>query len=253
MLKVENIRFSYSKKGPEILSGLSFEAGQGELVAVLGTNGAGKSTLIKCIDRILAPSEGKVLIDGENVYEMGRQQMARHIAYVPQQAEGGSMTVFDAVLLGRRPYIKWDATENDRSIAAALISRMGLEEKSLSSVSQLSGGEAQKVLLARALAQEPRLLLLDEPTSSLDPKNQHQALSLVRSTVKERRLCAVAVLHDLNLALRYCDRFLFIGNGKLCSFGGIDSVNSELLKQVYGIESEIINHKGHPVVIHASD
>ena len=250
MLKVENIRFSYNKKGPEILSGLSFEAGQGELLAVLGTNGAGKSTLIKCIDRILCPSEGRVLIDGENVFEMSRQQMARHIAYVPQQAEGGSMTVFDAVLLGRKPYIKWDATEHDRKIAQQLISRMELEDKALSPVSKLSGGEAQKVLLARALAQEPKLLLLDEPTSNLDPKNQHQALSLVKSTVKEQKLCAVAVLHDLNLALRYCDRFLFIKDGRLCSCGGADTVTSELLKEVYDINADVIDHNGQPVVIY---
>lgn len=250
MLKVENIRFSYDKKGPEILSGLSFEAGQGELLAVLGTNGAGKSTLIKCIDRILSPSDGRVLIDGENVFEMSRQQMARHIAYVPQQAEGGSMTVFDAVLLGRKPYIKWDATEHDRKIAQQLISRMELEDKALSPVSQLSGGEAQKVLLARALAQEPKLLLLDEPTSNLDPKNQHQALSLVKSTVKEQKLCAVAVLHDLNLALRYCDRFLFIKDGRLCSCGGTDTVTPELLKEVYDINADVIDHNGQPVVIY---
>ncbi len=250
MLKVENIRFSYNKKGPEILSGLSFEAGQGELVAVLGTNGAGKSTLIKCIDRILCPGEGRVLIDGENVFEMSRRQMARHIAYVPQQTEGGSMTVFDAVLLGRKPYIEWDATERDRSIVSKLISQMGLEDKALSPVSRLSGGEAQKVLLARALAQEPKLLLLDEPTSNLDPKNQHQALSLVQNTVKERGLCAVAVLHDLNLALRYCDRFLFIKDGRLCSFGSSDSVTPELLKEVYDINADVIEHGGQRVVIH---
>ena len=250
MLKVENIRFSYNKKGPEILSGLSFEAEQGELVAVLGTNGAGKSTLIKCMDRILTPSEGKVLVEGEDVYKMSRQQMAQHIAYVPQQAEGGSMSVFDAVLLGRKPYIKWDATQLDRSIAAELISQMGLDGKSLSPVSQLSGGEAQKVLLARALAQEPKLLLLDEPTSNLDPKNQHQALSLVRSTVKERSLCAVAVLHDLNLALRYCDRFLFIKDGRLCSCGTADTVTPELLKEVYDINADVIDHGCQRVVIH---
>lgn len=250
MLKVENIRFSYNKKGPEILSGLSFEAGQGELLAVLGTNGAGKSTLIKCIDRILSPSEGKVLIDGENVFEMSRQHMARHIAYVPQQAEGGSMTVFDAVLLGRKPYITWDATEHDRRITEQLISRMELDDKALSPVSKLSGGEAQKVLLARALAQEPKLLLLDEPTSNLDPKNQHQALSLVKSTVKEQKLCAVAVLHDLNLALRYCDRFLFIKDGRLCSCGGADTVTPELLKEVYDINADVIDHNGQPVVIY---
>jgi len=251
MLKVENLHFSYNKKGPEVLSGLSFEAGSSELVAVLGTNGAGKSTLLKCIDRILTPAGGKVLIDGEDVHRMSRQAMAQRIAYVPQQSEGGSMTVFDAVLLGRKPYIKWDATEHDRSIASALIEKMGLEDKILSPVSRLSGGEAQKVLLARALAQEPKLLLLDEPTSNLDPKNQHQALSLVRSTVKEQGLCAVAVLHDLNLALRYCDRFLFIKGSRLCSYGGIETVTSELLKEVYGINADVISHKGQTVVVNA--
>jgi ABC-type cobalamin/Fe3+-siderophores transport system ATPase subunit len=164
---------------------------------------------MKCIDHIYPAQGGAVLVDGRNISSMTKNVMAQNIAYVPQQSASAGMTVFDAVLLGRKPYIKWDATSEDREIVCDILSRRKLDGFALRSVSTLSGGEAQKVLLARALAQEPKLLLLDEPTSSLDPRNQHEVLQSVRKIARDHHICVALIIHDLNLAIRYCDRFIF--------------------------------------------
>lgn len=216
MIKAENISFSY-QKGKHVLDRVSFSLSDGQSLAILGNNGAGKSTLLKCIDRILKPESGTVLVDGENVYDMSGTEMARKIAYVPQHSHASDMTVFDAVLLGRKPYIKWDAAAEDRQIVSEILHQMKLEDYALRNISELSGGEAQKVMLARALAQQPKVLLLDEPTSSLDPRNQHEVLQLVRSIAKEKQISVITVLHDLNLAIRYYDRFFVPARfGGLC-------------------------------------
>jgi len=166
ILKVNDIEFRYNSH--PVLQDVSFSVSPGSIVGVLGVNGAGKSTLLKCINRILKPDSGCVLIDNSNVCSMSRSDIARRIGYVPQRHEGDQLTVFDTVLLGRRPYIEWSVTKRDLEIVSRIIGLMRLEDMALRPVSQLSGGESQKVVLARALAQEPDILLLDEPTSSLD-------------------------------------------------------------------------------------
>lgn len=248
MVKVENIRFSYNRDS-RTLDNVGFEIDDSLCVAILGNNGAGKSTLLKCLDRILKPSGGKVLVDGENVFEMTGAQMARKIAYVPQNAGAVDMTVFDTVLLGRKPYIKWDATEKDRQIVSDIIHMMKLDDYTLRNVSQLSGGEAQKVMLARALAQEPRLLLLDEPTSNLDPRNQHEVMQTVQAIAREHGICVITVLHDLNLAIRYCDRFLFLKDSQVYSYGGLETMTPKAIEDVYNMHVHIIDCKGIPVII----
>lgn len=133
-------------------------------------------------------------VDGDNVLSLGRRELAKRVAYVAQNARAADMTVYDTVLLGRRPYIGWDATEHDREVVAEVMELMGVTPLALRSLAELSGGEAQKVMLARALAQEPRLLLLDEPTSNLDPRNQHEALRTVRRVAKERNISVCVIL-----------------------------------------------------------
>ena len=253
MIKIQNISFSYSRNGRKILNQVSFDAQDGQCVAILGNNGAGKSTLLKCIDRILHAAEGSAEIDGENVFAMTGEQMARKIAYVPQSTGKASMTVFDMVLLGRKPYIKWDATQKDRDIALEMIHKMGLDDYVLRNVSELSGGEAQKVMLARALAQQPRLLLLDEPTSSLDPRNQHRVLQTVRSIAREHQITVITVLHDLNLAIRYCDRFLFLRDSEVFSYGDRSTMSEETIEEVYGMHVHIFEYGGVPVIVQFPD
>lgn len=188
MVKVENITYAYHRSSGNILEQVGFEIKSGQCIAVLGNNGAGKSTLLKCIDRINPTHNGVVMVEGKNVFEMNARMMAQNVAYVPQNAGATDMTVFDTVLLGRKPYIKWDVSAEDRKIAGNIIHQMGLDNYVLRSVSELSGGEAQKVMLARALAQEPHFLLLDEPTSNLDPRNQHEVLRIVRDIAQSHNI-----------------------------------------------------------------
>ena len=159
MVEVKNITFSYGRSAGKTLEDIAFDIQNGECVAVLGNNGAGKSTLLKCIDRIHPTRDGVVVVDGKSVFEMTNRTMAQHIAYVPQNAAAVELTEFDTVLLGRKPYIKWDATAEDRRIVSDIIHQMGLDSYVLRNVSELSGGEAQKVVMARALAQQPKFLL----------------------------------------------------------------------------------------------
>ena len=247
MVEVRDITFSYGKA--PILNGVGFELKPGQCMAILGNNGAGKSTLLKCIDRILKPRTGSVVVNGREIFDMTGQEMARQIAYVPQNAGSVNMTVFDAVLLGRKPYIKWDVTAQDRRIAEEILRKMDLERFALRNLSELSGGEAQKVMLARALAQEPKLLLLDEPTSSLDPRSQHTVLQTVRAIAREHQICVVLVLHDLNLAVRYCDRFLFLKDAEVFACGGPEVMSADNIEAVYGMHVHVVDQMGIPVIV----
>ena len=249
MLKGEDINFSYENSGYNVLDSVGFTIEPGQCAAILGNNGAGKSTLLKCVDRICAPKRGAVYVDDKNVFELSSRAMARYIAYVPQNAGAVNMTVFDAVLLGRKPYIKWDTTKEDRDIVRDIINRMGLSNYALRNVSELSGGEVQKVMLARALAQQPKFLLLDEPTSNLDPYNQHEVLRIVKDIAGKQNISVAIIIHDLNLAVRYCDTFLFLKNSKVYSYGGAETVTPKAIKDVYGISVDIMEHKSVKIVV----
>lgn len=249
MLEVKNLSFAYSKNGRRILDGVSFHLEQGQFMAVLGNNGAGKSTLIKCIDRINPVTGGSVLIDGERVGAMQRRQLAQSVAYVPQNTQPAHTMVFDAVLLGRKPYIKWGITAEDERIVAETLEMLNLKQLESRYLDELSGGELQKTMLARALVQQPKYLLLDEPTSSLDPNNQHEMLHVIRDIAQEKNIGVAIVIHDLNLAMRHCDRFLFIKDAKVFSFGGVETVTPETIETVYDLRVDIIEHKGIRVIV----
>ncbi|NBH70811.1 ABC transporter ATP-binding protein [Clostridiaceae bacterium] len=247
MIEIQNIGFSYGKT--RVLSDVSLKAKAGECVAILGNNGAGKSTLITCVNRIRQPKKGEVLIDGRPVRRMGRRELAQNVAYVAQKNEMSQTTVFDCVLLGRRPYMKWGASGEDIEKCLAMLRRVGMEEFQLRSLDEMSGGELQKVMLARALVQEPKVLLLDEPTSSLDPKNQYEMMALVRELAHERQITVLVVIHDLNLAIRYCDRFFFLKNGKGYCYGDSQAVTDDVIRDVYGICGHIAKIDGKKVVV----
>ena len=248
MLEVRDLSFAY-RGGSPVLDGVGFTVPDGEVCAVLGNNGAGKSTLIKCMDRILRPGSGSVSIDGRDIFALSRREAARLAAYVPQTPPSGELTVFDAVLLGRRPYIGWDATAGDKAAAMEAMELLGLSGLALRRLDELSGGERQKAAIARALAQEPRLLLLDEPTSSLDPRAQHDTMSLVREITRGRGVCTVCVLHDLNLAARYCSRFVFLSGSRVFAEGGREAMNAENIEEVYGMHVHLDEYMGVPVVV----
>lgn len=233
MLSVNELKFMYRNK--DVLKEIGFSINEGEVVAVLGPNGVGKTTLLKCLNRILRPKEGSVLLDDRNLLELETMEIARRVGYVPQRVETGRLTAFDAVLLGRRPHIGWDITSRDMAIVESIIKKLGMQDLRLSYIDEMSGGELQKVAIARALVQEPRVLLLDEPTSNLDLKNQVDILTTIREIVRDHRIAAVMTMHDLNQALRFADSFIFLQNGRVHMHGGPDVVTPPVIEKVYGL------------------
>jgi iron complex transport system ATP-binding protein len=247
ILSVNEITFRYNSH--PVLLDVTFELPRGEIMAVLGVNGAGKSTLLKCVNRVLRPQGGSVLVEGTDLLRLSGDAVARRIGYVPQRYGDDQVTVFDAVLLGRKPHIRWAATDRDMRVVERVLTSMGLEDYALRPLSTLSGGEAQKVIIARALAQEPKVLLLDEPTSSLDLRNQLDVMNLVSTVVRTEGVSAVVAIHDLNLALRFADRFLILKDGVIHAMGPKEALNPEIIEQVYGVHSILRIVEGYPVII----
>jgi len=248
MIRVDSLDFAYNADR-QILERVAFDAESGECIAVLGNNGAGKSTLIKCLNRILKPKAGAVLIDGTDLCSLKQVDIARRMAYVAQRSQTERLTVFDSVLLGRKPHIDFEPIGKDLDIVSAVIHDLGLEGLALRFVDELSGGEAQKVMLARALAQRPKVLLLDEPTSNLDLRNQYEVLDIVKRIARDDGVSSVIVMHDLNLALRYCDRFLFVKDRGIYAYGGEEVMEAETIGAVYGISVAVESVRGVPVVV----
>jgi iron complex transport system ATP-binding protein len=247
ILSVQGLRFHYPSR--PVLEDASFSVEKGEVLAILGTNGTGKTTLLKCLNRILKPAAGVVLIKNEPISALSRNALAQKIGYVEQQRSGSRATVFNTVLLGRKPYIRWDITQNDMEIASQVLDTLGLSELALRYLDELSGGELQKVIIARALAQEPEILLMDEPTSSLDLKNQLEVLNLIRQISRDRGIAVVAAMHDLNLALRFADRFILLKDRTIFAAGGPEVMTPEIIESVYAVPVMIAAHNGSWVVI----
>lgn len=249
MMEVRNLSFAYGKGERAILDGVSFRIEPGDCVAILGVNGAGKSTLLKCLNRIQPATGGEVELDGQNVTRMSRRVLAQKLAYVPQHTTAAHTLVFDYVLLGRKPYIRWDVTKADKEKVQMVLKQYGLEDYASRLTSELSGGELQRVVLARAMAQEPEYLLLDEPTSNLDPRNQHEMMGAVRRITREQGIGAAIVMHDLNLAARYCNKFLFLKDARVFRFGGQEAMEAETIESVYRMPVQVRWMDGMPFVL----
>ena len=248
MMEVKNLSFHY-KDCPEVLRNIFFSIEPGQFLAILGNNGVGKSTLLKCFNHILKPDTGEVLLNGNDLLKQSGRDVAKQVAFVSQSAPNTQMTVHDVVMLGRRPYMKWGFTEQDHNIVHDAMHRLDVEDMRGRFLSQLSGGEKQKVMLARALAQQPKVLLLDEPTSALDIQNQYQVLKMVRDICHRDQIIAVVVIHDLNLALRFCDRFLLLKDGQVYRQGGRSILDREALREVYGVDAKVVELEGRHIVL----
>ncbi|MGD9210368.1 MAG: ABC transporter ATP-binding protein [Desulfobacteraceae bacterium] len=247
LLASSNLEFAYN--GRRVLKRLNFTLHWGQVMGVLGINGAGKSTLLKCLNRILAPRSGAVLVEDEDLAGLRRNAVAKKIGYVPQQQPASRLTVFETVLLGRKPHIKWYTSKKDYALVEKILIQLDLSHLSHRPVGALSGGELQKVAIARALAQTPKVLLLDEPTSNLDLNNQLEVMQLLRRIVNNRRLAAVIAIHDLNMALRFCDRLLFLKDHKVHAVLDKNDLRSELIENVYGVKVALQRICGQMVVV----
>ncbi len=248
ILKLNDVCFSYP--GADILHDINFSIEPGMITGLIGPNGSGKSTLIKCIDTILKP-EGTILLDGKNILKMDRIELARSVGLVPQNGTSAmDSTVFETVLMGRRPHSAWKISENDIDKVADTLERLGIEDMAMRDFSCLSGGQKQMVLLARAICQEPSVLLLDEPTSALDIRHQLQVLDIVKNLVIERNMSAIIALHDLNLGARYTDSMVVLRKGRIFSAGKPDSLYTpEMIREVYEVTAEVITVHGKPHVV----
>ena len=238
--------------GQRVVAAVDLELGPGEWVCLIGPNGAGKSTLLRAIAG-LVPFEGEILVDGEPVASLGRRDVARRLAFVPQSPLlPPDFPVGEYVLLGRTPHIGPFGSESAHDVAAArrALDRLELRAFADRRLHTLSGGEQQRVVLARALAQEAPLLLLDEPTTALDIGRQQQALELVAELRAQGPLTVLSAMHELTLALQYADRLALLSGGRLVAAGAPAEIATEsLLAEHYGADIQVIENDDGPVAV----
>lgn len=249
MLKCENVVFRYSRSGREVLSGVSLELEQGQIGIVLGKNGSGKTTLFKNILGIHNPQKGKIRLDGKNLAKMPRRERAQRIAYVPQDIRFGELSVFDSVLLGRISHFGLQAGKEDYIAVEKILADMGLEDFAKRNVEALSGGERQKIAIARAMAQEPQLMVFDEPTGNLDIANEQLIIQEAKKLAREKNISILSSLHDLNQALYFGDKFFFLKDGVVKYSGGRECVNAEVIRDVFDIDVKIVEIDGQKVIL----
>ncbi len=242
-LVADSIRQGYGDK--TVIDGISFELKAGSLISVLGPNGSGKSTLIRTVCGIMKPWSGSISVDGKDISDMEPKELSRNLGYVPQRyMQTDYLKVFDAVLIGRAPYMSWSFSKEDFEHAENAMMRMEVMDLADRYVNDLSGGQMQKIIIARALAQNPGYFILDEPTSALDLKNQMVALRTVKDIVSEGRSGALVAMHDLNLAMRFSDETIMLKDGKVYAMGRPeDVITEESIRDVYGVSSEVYEGK----------
>ena len=248
-LKLNNIEFAYNST--PVLENISMELDRSEVLGIVGPNGTGKSTLIKCIDRILKPKHGTILLDEQDINKMNRMEIAKKMGYVPQSTTRVfPASVIDTVLMGRRPHLGWKSSEEDMDKVLEILELLGIVEFAMRDFNEISGGQQQKVLIARALAQEADILLLDEPTSNLDIRHQLEVMEIMTDVVKKNGISAIMAIHDLNLASRYTDRILMMNGGRIFAAGDPESVLTvENIRQVYGVDVLVKSDGERPYII----
>jgi len=242
-IEVSNLSGGYGQH--LVLAEIDLTIRSGEWLCLVGANGSGKSTLLKSIGRILKPRAGEVFLDGKAIHQQPAHLIAQQLAFLPQhQAIPANLTVFQLACLGRTPHQPWWRSElspGDRQAVAEALHLTELESYQDYPVAQLSGGQRQRAFLALALAQDPNILLLDEPTTYLDLHYQLQLLALLRQLNQQRSLTIVTALHDLNLALRFCDRVALLKQGNLLALGSTPEVLvPEAIATAFGVEVALI-------------
>jgi len=255
VLKIKNLTCGYGLKS--VLDNINLNINDRELIGIIGPNGSGKTTFLRAVTRVLKPKEGEIHLEERNIRQMGFRELAKKIAVVPQGFGGGTMSVEEFVLLGRIPYfrgLQFLETEKDFEIAKKCMVLTDTFRLKNRLMDEISGGERQLALIARALTQEPKLLLLDEPTAHLDITHQVQILDLISKLNREFGLTVIMVLHDLNLASEYCSRLVLINEGRVYGTGLPEEIlNYQIIEEVYKtivvVEKNPVSSKPYVLVV----
>lgn len=256
-LVADRLRFRYTER--LIIDNVSLLLRSGEMVVLLGANGAAKTTLLRLIATQIKPESGRLLLNGSDVASLSRRTLAQTIAYMPQHEDRTSLlTVTDVVALGRMPHCGWwtPLSRHDNSCIEAAITATGLASLRERPILQLSGGEWRRMILARAIAQDASVLILDEPIAGLDLKYQYEVLDKVRTLTKEKQLVTIVTLHDFNMAAMFADRVAVLHDGRLLAIGKAEEVlTCDVIRQAFGVEVTVVKHPTHgtPLVIPLHD
>ena len=252
-IDIEGIEFGYSAN--PVLKNINLSVNGPQLLSIIGPNGVGKSTLIHCINKILKPTGGTVMVDGIGVDGYTLKEMARKVGYVPySSSDTFPLTVFDTVLLGRHPHAGWRTSDEDLETVADVLDRLGIQDLAMRYFDELSAGQRQRVMLARGLVQKPRVIMLDEPTSNLDIRHQLGISRTLKELSRTDGIMVIMISHDLNIAARYSDHVVLMYGGRVFSVGTPEEVLTEdNIREVYGVESRVIDVDGHPYVILRDD
>lgn len=249
-INIHNLGFAYGAK--KILDSINFSMHYGEVLGILGPNGCGKTTLLKCINHIHKPKHGSIHIGDCCVNSMTQMEIAQRVAYVPQHVSSlqNGLTVFEVVLMGRRPHQTWGNSTKDKAKTWEVLEKMQLVHMATQQFAQLSGGQRQKVLIARALTQEANIILLDEPTSNLDIQHQIHVMELLFNLAVEDNIAVCTIVHDLNLTLKYCQKAVLLKDGNIFAAGNsVDILTPENIHNVYKVHTALSDSHGHSHIV----
>lgn len=252
-VSIDGLCFSYP--GVDVLKDITFEMDGSELVGILGPNGVGKSTMIHCMNRILTPTKGAVLVDDIDVQNYKLRDLAKIMGYVPcVSADAFPMTVVDTIMIGRHPRSDWRMKQEDFDAVYDAMEIMGIQDLAMRRFNELSAGQKQKVMLARGLVQEPQVLLLDEPTANLDIKHQYGVSKMLKYITRSKGVLAIMICHDLNIAAKYCDKIMLLKDGSIYAAGTPKEViTAENIRDVYDVDCSVIEVDDVPhVIVHDS-
>lgn len=249
MIEIKNLSFSYNKN-KKVLKDINLSIDKGTTYILLGPNGVGKSTLIKCLLGLLKPQEGEILFDNKNIEELKYKERAEYLSFVPQLIEGNDLTVNEYIMLGRLPHFSIYPHQKDYQKVNEIIDRFNLVDIKERVTSEISGGERQKVAIARSLIQDSKVIIFDEPTSNLDIKSQIEILNILKDITKKENKASLISMHDINLALSLGDKFIFLKDETIYQICSKEEINEKLLISVYETNIKLMNHNGKKVVIY---